>query len=94
MKLGYPEFVLLLIDAEGKRVAVQSCTEDTANSMRFFKEKKSNVISVRWNGRDLLNTLERIMGWDLKKTSYRVEGMVLPEENAVLFDLTKAGALK
>ena len=58
IKLGYPRHVVLLVDAEGKRVAVQACDDTTPNSVAFYKEKKSNVISVRWNGRDLLNTIQ------------------------------------
>lgn len=66
MKLEYPEYVRLLIDEETKRIAVQPCAQDTPNAATFYnKEKKSNALSVRWNGRDLLNTIQGIMHWDL-----------------------------
>ncbi len=94
VKLGYPAHVVLLVDEEGKRVAVQSCDSATPNAAAFYKEKKSHVVSVRWNGRDLLNTIQEITGWDLKKSNgYRVDGILLKDEHAILFDLKEAKPL-
>lgn len=95
MKLGYPEHVLLLIDEETKRIAVQPCTQETPNAAPFYnKAKKSNALSVRWNGRDLLNTIQDLMNWDLSQCGYRIDGVLLKEEQAMLFDLTHASELK
>ena len=95
MKLGYPEHVLLLIDEETKRIAVQPCTQETPNAAHFYnKEKKSNALSVRWNGRDLLNTIQNLMNWDLSQCGYRIDGVLLKEDQAMLFDLTHASELK
>ena len=59
--------------------------------MAFYKEdKKSNVLSVRWNGRDLLNTIKEMMNWDYSSESYKVAGTLLGEESAMLFDLENA----
>ena len=70
------------------------CYQIRENAVQFYREKKSNVISVRWNGRDLLNTIQDITGWDLKHSSgYRVDGILLKEENAILFDLNEANPL-
>jgi len=93
MKLDYPTHALLLINENEKKVAVQACDEETPNAAPFYKEKKSGVISVRWNGRDLLNTFQDIMGWNLKSDAYRIEGIHLKDERAILFDLTKATTL-
>ena len=94
MKLGYPTHVLLLIDEEAKQIAVKRCDETDPNAAMFYKPKKSNVISVRWNGRDLLNTIEEMMGWNLAKMGFKVDGLLIREEDAMLFDLTKAAELK
>ena len=95
MKLEYPERVRLLIDEEPKRRAVQTCTHDTPNAAVFYnREMKSNTLSVRWNGRDLLNTIQEITHWDLSKCGYRVDGVLLKEDQAMLFDLTHASELK
>lgn len=94
IKLGYPKYVVLLVDAEGKRIAVQTCDDTTPNAVAFYKDKKSKVISVRWNGRDLLNTIQELTGWDLKQSSgYRVDGVFLKDEHAMLFDLKDARPL-
>ena len=83
MKMNYPKYVILLIDDESGRIALKTCTEDTPNAVAFYKPKKSNVISVRWNGKDLLNT-----------DSYRTEGELIPDEQAMIFDLNNASVLK
>lgn len=93
MKLDYPEFAVLLIDENSKRIAVQKCDMNTQNAVPFYKEKKSNVISVRWNGKDLLNTIQNMMGWNLENGGFRIDGFLLKDEQAMLFDLTKATAL-
>lgn len=94
IKLGYPEHVILLIDEASKRIAIQKCDGDAKNAAMFYKPKQSKVISVRWNGRDLLNTIQDMMGWDLSKEGFRTEGVLLKEDNAMLFDLTTAVILK
>lgn len=93
MKMGYPEQVVLLIDDESRRIAIQACTPDTPNAAPFYKKKQSNVISVRWNGRDLLNTIQSLMGWNLSKGGFRIDGILLKEEHAMLFDLNTATEL-
>lgn len=94
MKMNYPEHVRLLINAESQQFAIQVCDESTENSTTFYKTKsKSKVLSVRWNAKDLLNTIEKITGWKLETESYRINGTQIPEENAMLFDLSKAISL-
>ncbi len=94
MKLDYPEFAVLLIDESSKRIAVQACDANTPNAVQFYKPKASNVISVRWNGKDLLNTIQGMMNWKLKEVSFKVDGILLKDERAMLFDLTTATELK
>ena len=93
LKLGCPEFVKLLIDDEGKQIAIQCCSEDAENATSFFKRRNNDVISVRWNSKDLLNTLQDLMDWDLRKKGYKVEGTLLREEKAMLFNLNEAREL-
>lgn len=93
-KLGYPKFVVLLIDETSKQIAIQVSDDDAHKAASFYKPKKSNVISVRWNGKDLLNTLQDMMEWDLEKEAFKVEGSMLKDECAMLFDLKNAVELK
>lgn len=94
MKLGYPEYALLLFDRASGRMALQVCDKDTPNAAEFYRPKKSNVISVRWNSKDLLNTIEDMMGWNLEIAGYRVEGALFREEKIIIFDLNAAKIMK
>ncbi len=92
LKLGSPAYVLLLVNPATQQIALQSCDKDTPRSVPFLKEdrKRRDVLSVRWNGKDLLNTISEITNWDLGKDAYRVDGKMLPEEHAMIFNLTDA----
>ena len=90
MKMKYPAYVKLLINEAEKQIAVQTCEEDDDKSVQFYKEKSNGVLSVRWNAKDLINTIARLCDWDLRQTSYRVNGVLVPELNLMLFDLNEA----
>lgn len=90
MKLGFPAHIQLLINDNTKQIAVLPCTEDAPNATQFYKEKSNNVISVRYNGRDFLNTIKGMMGWNLDVDSFKIEGTHIKEENAMLFDFKAA----
>ncbi len=92
LKLGSPAYVLLLINTGTKQLALQPCEKDKPKANAFLKtdRKRYNVLSVRWNGRDLLNTISELTGWDLSRDAYRVDGKLIPEENAMIFDLNTA----
>ena len=95
MKMKCPTKVVLLMNDQTKQIAIKACSAFEENSTDFYNgDKKNNVFSVRWNGRDLLNTLQNMMGWCLDIVSYRVQGTLIPEESAMLFDLTQATILK
>ena len=90
MKMKYPAYVKLLINETEKQIAVQACGEHDDKSVQFYKEKSNGVLSVRWNAKDLINTIARICDWDLSQLSYRVNGVLVPEMNLMLFDLNEA----
>lgn len=89
-KLGSPAYAILLINDETKQIAVQTAFEDTPKAVSFYKEKASGLVSVRWNGKDLMNTITDMMDWDLEKHSFRVDGVLIKEENAMIFDFSNA----
>ena len=90
MKMKYPAYVKLLINENDKQIAVQVCDEHDDKSVQFYKEKSNGVVSVRWNSKDLINTISRICDWDLTQLSHRVNGVLVPEMNLMLFDLNEA----
>ena len=90
MKMKYPAYVRLLINETDKQIAVQKCDEHDDKSVQFYKEKSNGVLSVRWNAKDLINTISRICDWDLSQLSYRVNGILISEMKLMLFDLNEA----
>ena len=94
MKLNYLTHVQLLINAATKQIAIKACLPLENKAQAFYNaEKKSNVLSVRWNAKDLLNTISDITGWNYEVESYRIEGVLIPEEKAMLFDFNNAEIL-
>ncbi|WP_198004129.1 hypothetical protein [Dialister succinatiphilus] len=90
-----PEYVLFLIDRQEKMVALKACDEKTPNAVKFFNTNRNNaILSVRWNSRDLLNTLSQLMDWDLSKGGYRISGTFYQEDNVILFDLKEPIIIK
>ena len=94
LKLDNPRFVTLLINSKTHQIAVQASDEDNPKSVSFFKEKKSGLVSVRWNSKDLLFTISSMMDWNLDSTSYRVAGTLYRDEKTFIFDFDKAEPLK
>lgn len=94
LKLGSPSHVVLLFNEDTKQMALQVCSENTENAVQYCRENTRGVLSVRWSGRDLLNTIESMMGWNLEAHAFKVEGSLIRSENAILFDLEKASELK
>jgi len=90
VKLGRPSHVLLMINEDKKQIAVQPCDAENEDATPFLRSEGKSVLSVRWNNKDLLNTLSKLMGWDLKECGYRVDGDYLNNENAMVFDLNTA----
>lgn len=90
LKLGKPSHVILLINEESKQIAIKTCSELVPQCYPFFKPNNRGVVSVRWNSKDLLSTFQILTGWDLENDAYRVEGQLLSDDNAMLFDLNKA----
>lgn len=89
-KLEYPRFVQLLLNDETKQMAIVVCEKDVVGASPFMRESRKNKSIVRWNNRDFLRTIEKLMGWDLDQNGYRVYGDYIVEERAILFDLKTA----
>ena len=90
MKMSYPAYVRLYINEVDKQIAIQTCDEKDDKSVAFFKEKANGILSIRWNSKDLIHTISRMCNWDLKKMSYRVNGILIPESSVMLFNLNDA----
>ena len=89
-KLNLPRYALLLINSTEQQIAIQGHDFEVPKSVPFYKNSDKKAVSVRWNGKDLLNTLAEMMDWDLSNDSFRVDGKLLSEDRAILFDLKQA----
>ena len=91
-KLCNSRFVRVLIDAKGKRMAIQICAENDPLATPFAKSEKPE--GIRWNTRDLNQTIQSITGWSFDEGNpcYRVEGTFVDDEDgaALVFDLNEA----
>ena len=91
-RLGNSKFVRILIDGKGKRLAIQVCKENDPMATLFSKSDKPE--GVRWNTKDLNQTILNMTGWtfDEKKQCYKVEGTYVEDEDgpALIFDLNDA----
>ena len=92
LKLGSPAFVRFLINTETKQVALQVCSKETPFAVPFYKPRKTGVMSVRWNARDLICAVQRLLPDSLETHGFRVSGELLDGET-MLFDLTSAHPL-
>jgi len=90
VKLGRPSHVLLMINEEEKQIAIQNCDSENEDATPFLRNEGKSTLSVRWNNKDLLNTISKLMNWDLKECGYRVDGEYFNDENAMIFDLKSA----
>lgn len=90
VKLGKPSHVKLMMNKEKNMLAVQPCNESEQEATPFFKPKKSGLISVRWNNSEFINTISKMMKWNLDETGYRIDGEYWDDDNAMVFDLKTA----
>ena len=90
VKLGCPAYVNLYIDAEKKMLAVEPGEEGSPQAIAFYRPNDRNIITVRWNNKDLLGYLCAVMNWDLKTYSYKVTGIYDYNENIFEFDMKGA----
>lgn len=88
--IGTIPYVQPLIDKQTKQFVILECEEHTDGSKEFFTGKHEVSYGVRWNSRDMKILFEDVMGWNLSSGGFQVDGEYIPEERALLFDLTKA----
>lgn len=88
VKMNKARYVVLYINEDSKQIAIQECQENDEEAIDFYRGQKT--ISVRWNNKELLRTIENMMDWQLKGYVYRVDGDYYSKEKTMIFDLTKA----
>lgn len=90
VKLGSPETVCLLFNYQTKQLAVQPSNKNDTSSIPFMKPGRDPARGVRFNSKDLQNSLAKQMDWDLERYIYRITGEFVEENNVMIFDLKTA----
>ncbi len=87
--LGDPPYVQLLIDPDTMLVAVKALSRATAGDQSHKVSKKSLLSdnSVEIYSLSLVSRIAEILGLGNNACTYRIDGQLVPTENAAVFDL-------
>ena len=88
--LEYAPYVRYLLDASGKKMAIQVVSEKEPQKVPFSKEpKEQGAFAVLYQNATLVSTIRGLMPeWDPNK-KYKVPGIYSKADKAVIFDLKK-----
>lgn len=89
-QMGKVPFVVFLLNASEKKAAIQKCSADDPDALVFYKRERNEKNGVRINLRDVQQTIATMMGWELSKYNYRIDGAYSAEDSAMIFDLKNA----
>ena len=92
-KLGYPHFVEIYINKVDKQIAMRACQKENPNSMKFIPAKKEKANSLRWNNPSFREELKSLVSPELAQVNFGCDGEYIAEDDALLFDFTKARPL-
>lgn len=88
-KLNFSKYVRILMDYQGRRMAIVETDESDAAKTEFARNGKNT--GIRWNSRDLIKTLCQMNGWTLNDgDKYTIPGEYSVEESAMIFDFNQA----
>ncbi len=90
-ELGYPAFVRMFISNDKTQLALQPCSKETQNAMKFFtndfSKQKRKALPV--GNRALVTLVKTGMNWRMEDTQC-IRGIRFAEENVLIFDLRQA----
>lgn len=89
-RLGYAHYVLIYINKIDKQLGIKSCNKDTPGAMKFIPENKEKSDSLRWNNPTFKENIKGLVTKELAKDNFICYGEYLEDEDALLFDFTKA----
>lgn len=90
-RLKMPEYVVFLLNSVEKKIAVQVCSDASdRDSIPFCQKGKDYKNGLRINNRELQQQLASMMNWNLKDKNYRIDGIYLDAESAMIFDMNSA----
>lgn len=89
IKMDKAPAVFLFLNSAERKIAIQKCDPGVEDAVPFYKES-SGYISAKINNSDFINTVSKMMNWQLDKTGYKCPGDAYPEEGVMIFDLSTA----
>lgn len=93
--LGYPLYAEVYLDRESKRFAISPGEKGDPDAKVFVRNPEAkNATFVRWNERRLLHDLIDLGGLALGEKGVRVPGEYIESEKTIVYDLTKAEAIR
>lgn len=90
IKMQYPNNIKILINDKENKIAIQAVNYVDDKTLDFFHEGMDVKKGVRYNNRELINTISGMMSWDLNDSIFRVDGVYSDEDKAMIFDLNLA----
>ena len=92
--LSYADYVHVLFEDDGVRMAVAPCNKD-AEARTFVRDRNSPRAGfVRWTDRQLINYIIDLGGIEMGSKGVRIDGDYLASDNVLLFDLRNYTPLK
>ena len=89
-KLHSPSFVFYYVNMKTKVLGVEICEYNEPDAVEFSPSRELSVRGVKLVNKFFMKDIERLMGWDLRKNCYRVNGVVDDDKFIVSFDLSSA----
>lgn len=88
--LGYPAFVLCLLDAKARVFAIRSCKSNEPKGFKFSKPRGEQKGVVTISNKNLLDPLRAVTGEDwIPGKRYRVRGFWVADAKTMCFDLNE-----
>ena len=88
-KLNCSAYVKILIDYQGRRMAIVETDESDPAKTEFARDGKNT--GLRWNSRDLVKTICQMNKWTFESgQKYTIPGEFSVEDGAIIFDFNQA----
>lgn len=93
-RLNYAHFVLIYINKVDKQLGIKACSEGTPGAIKFIPDGKNKADSLRWNNPTFKDNIKSLVSKELSTISFVCDGEYIDDEDALLFDFTKAHPLE
>ena len=88
-ELGFPPYILFLINQKDKQFAIKACKKDTPNALPFSKSSEEQKYKITVRNAVITQMIRKMAGWSAEET-WNVPGILLAEEQALVYDLKAA----